>query len=806
MKLPPKFMTALIETCLETGDYLDTFFQSDDFVDEFVRSALNIGDQDAVNSAMKRRPDVLNRLSNDIIQKLAEFAVACGAGDIVGLMTQKRPELLGALHNFVEQRICELAGTADALLSFAANAYNAGVKSSSVNATRIAEYIAGLSKNAIPSINSLPQNAEISHILDPILKFSGGSLSHAGREFRPALVSAVVERCNWDDIYNMMEYDTFSKLIEAEAKERFRILDGNARAHFFPNAYSIGLDVCPVKEYYRELERALLYIQDWKHLNDILACAGQKIPVIIQQLVITSPDFSKKLASVLGEKILPSGAEGPVAEHFVSAITRAGVLQQEDYPFRSKINVKDFPAPSLQLRALCALWDRTANILKDLDTDIIWTCQELLAYICEVEARKGSLVNIIGALESRVDDIGGRPGTFELIFRGAAATGNLDTLQWLRENRYFDGDYVVAIIFEQKSELKVPSDFAYWPDVLDVGGAACFNLFSVSPYLHEQVKNRLSRYRYPACWSYCHHSVIDRYLASRSSIEDFTYINGKWEPKWRKCDGPVDLSGMSFKWIFELSEDALMYELIERKAPTLGQEQHHSMIFASLNAFKMHCVRCRSSCKCALCLHEDSTVIKGEKHVDKSEASRDEETKDPEIGISLQPEDGRPITVEHRVVQQSKILMNMIEDFGEKAAQTVAPVQVTETVLKKVIECCRKYVDEKSKFNYHTFAEDDLGILVATIKAIAYLDFTSVFKVACKALAERVKGLSPAKLREMIDVHNGWTDQEKQSIDSDWRAAWREMYRDDTPKILGWWQREIADPPDFHEILNGLSR
>ncbi|KAJ9137742.1 hypothetical protein NKR23_g8990 [Pleurostoma richardsiae] len=916
MKLPPAVMEALVETCLEAGDCDEISSGTDVIVQKVLGSAVKAGQWVAAHSILQKRPEVLvalgedvmqkfvesakaghwdtarfvlqngpqvlDALGADIVQELAEFAVGRSDGHPASLMLQKRPERLDAFRRFVERRAGDLAGTPDALLRFATNALAAGVKPSAVSERSIAEHIGrtGEPQDAIRFFESPPRTVDLRRpVLDTILEIRCWRLSYG---FKTYLAKVVIGRGDWHRTGQMMAHFEFATVLRTEAKAHLNALDSERRAQFYLDACSNGFAFLLGAEHLQEIEGALPYFRGWEHLNNLLAFARTDGPLIIYKLATASPEFTGRLADVLIGRILPSGAKGPTAERLVSAIVRAGPLWGTDFPFRCSPRT-GVPRPSVTLSLPCALCNRTADVFADLDATRRWSRRDLLACMCQAETREGSLGRSVGILKSHAE----RAYIAEVMFRGAGAIGDLDTLQWLRENHLVNGVKLVAITLTRtwlgegvtlsqlldrhiirpqdlrnfvrahpswwrsrprspigshlwlrlvlvedpgairkilsagetrllrthgflvrcfqdaapdslarqlppaaQSSRKIPSDFPYWPQVLDEGGLACFNIFSASPSTYGQVKKQLSRYR--ARQPRCRHGVvIGRYFSSTETIAGLTLMDEDWWPDWRGPDqnssevpfeSLIELSEIPFKFLFELAEVTLRHELMKRKVQDSVGEGCSDSALTWTDAFKMHCVRCGDKCKCVP--SSPMLLSRGETHAGRGEASGDKkESEAAEMGISLQGLEGSLIPVECRLIKHSELLTTLIEDLQREEAQKPIPLEVTGPVLRRALDYCRRYVEEKSRFDYRAFAQDDPGTLSVIITALAYMDFTSVFEIACRALAERVKELSPAQLREVIDVQSDgdWPDDEKQSVDADWAAVRRKLYGEAPP-------------------------
>ncbi|KAI4190496.1 MAG: hypothetical protein L6R41_000731 [Letrouitia leprolyta] len=155
----------------------------------------------------------------------------------------------------------------------------------------------------------------------------------------------------------------------------------------------------------------------------------------------------------------------------------------------------------------------------------------------------------------------------------------------------------------------------------------------------------------------------------------------------------------------------------------------------------------------------------------------DTKTKD----ITLQSNDGTPITVARDIAERSILIKNMIEDIGDEAIEEAIPIpNVNEPVLRKVIEWCTHHradppaaADDDSDSRKKTtdidewdqkFMQVDQEMLFEIILAANYLDIKPLLDVGCKTVANMIKGKSPEEIRKTFNIQNDFTPEEEDQI------------------------------------------
>ncbi|XXH04970.1 hypothetical protein Hte_011394 [Hypoxylon texense] len=149
--------------------------------------------------------------------------------------------------------------------------------------------------------------------------------------------------------------------------------------------------------------------------------------------------------------------------------------------------------------------------------------------------------------------------------------------------------------------------------------------------------------------------------------------------------------------------------------------------------------------------------------------------------IRLQSNDNIKIDVEKAVAERSLLIKNMLDDLGHNAeGQTIPIPNVTEPVLRKVIEWCEHHRNDPPATNEdesdnrkkttdidewdQKFMQVDQEMLFEIILASNYLDIKALLDVGCKTVANMIKGKSPEEIRKTFNITNDFTPEEEEQI------------------------------------------
>ncbi|CAD5221820.1 unnamed protein product [Bursaphelenchus okinawaensis] len=154
--------------------------------------------------------------------------------------------------------------------------------------------------------------------------------------------------------------------------------------------------------------------------------------------------------------------------------------------------------------------------------------------------------------------------------------------------------------------------------------------------------------------------------------------------------------------------------------------------------------------------------------------------------IILQSNDNEDFEVDRDVIRLSNTLNTMFQDLGmddpESADSLNDPIplaNVNGTILRKVIQWCQYHKDDPpaqadadrkerrtddiSSWDVE-FLKVDQGTLFELILAANYLDVHGLLDVACKTVANMIKGKSPEEIRRTFNIKNDFTPEEEEQI------------------------------------------
>ncbi|KAK9929526.1 hypothetical protein M0R45_026642 [Rubus argutus] len=142
--------------------------------------------------------------------------------------------------------------------------------------------------------------------------------------------------------------------------------------------------------------------------------------------------------------------------------------------------------------------------------------------------------------------------------------------------------------------------------------------------------------------------------------------------------------------------------------------------------------------------------------------------------ITLKSSDGETFEVDEAVALESQTIKHMVEDG---CADNAIPLpNVTGSILAKVIEYCRKHVEEgkdaeKDKSGespLKTFDADfikvDQNVLFDLILAANYLNIKGLLDLTCQTVADMIKGKTPEEIRKTFNIKNDFTPEEEEEV------------------------------------------
>uniref|UniRef100_A0A914L405 Skp1-related protein n=3 Tax=Meloidogyne TaxID=189290 RepID=A0A914L405_MELIC len=155
--------------------------------------------------------------------------------------------------------------------------------------------------------------------------------------------------------------------------------------------------------------------------------------------------------------------------------------------------------------------------------------------------------------------------------------------------------------------------------------------------------------------------------------------------------------------------------------------------------------------------------------------------------ILLESNDDETFEVDRSVIRLSTTLNTMFQDLGmdqsdanDAMLQEPIPLaNVNGAVLRKVIAWCQHHkddpvvTDDAESRERRTddipswdveFLKVDQGTLFELILAANYLDVHGLLDVACKTVANMIKGKTPEEIRRTFNIKNDFTPEEEEQI------------------------------------------
>ncbi|TKA74302.1 E3 ubiquitin ligase complex SCF subunit sconC [Friedmanniomyces simplex] len=151
-----------------------------------------------------------------------------------------------------------------------------------------------------------------------------------------------------------------------------------------------------------------------------------------------------------------------------------------------------------------------------------------------------------------------------------------------------------------------------------------------------------------------------------------------------------------------------------------------------------------------------------------------------EQSVKLVSSDNVEILTERKIAERSMLIKNMIEDLGAPGEEPIPIMNVSEAVLRKVLEWCTQHkndpaptqdddADSRKKTTDieewdQKFMQVDQEMLFEIILAANYMDIKALLDVGCKTVANMIKGKSPEEIRKTFNIQNDFTPEEEEQI------------------------------------------
>ncbi|KAI3441206.1 SKP1-like protein [Psidium guajava] len=143
----------------------------------------------------------------------------------------------------------------------------------------------------------------------------------------------------------------------------------------------------------------------------------------------------------------------------------------------------------------------------------------------------------------------------------------------------------------------------------------------------------------------------------------------------------------------------------------------------------------------------------------------------PKKMITLKSSDGETFEIEEIAALQSKTLENMID---ENCADTPIPLPNIEgKVLAKVVEFCTKHaevgVDAESLRAWDDeFVNVEHNTVFDYILAANFLEIPTLLDLACRVVADMIKGKTPDEIRKIFNIKPSPEEEEEVRRENQW--------------------------------------
>ncbi|XP_062024207.1 SKP1-like protein 1A [Rosa rugosa] len=144
--------------------------------------------------------------------------------------------------------------------------------------------------------------------------------------------------------------------------------------------------------------------------------------------------------------------------------------------------------------------------------------------------------------------------------------------------------------------------------------------------------------------------------------------------------------------------------------------------------------------------------------------------------LILKSSDGEQFEIDEAVGLESQTIKHMVEDG---CADNAIPLpNVTGAILAKVIEYCKRHVEDKESKNEDNkngkeeslekfdaeFVKVDQNVRFDLILAANYLNINGLLDLTCQTVADMIKGKSPEEIRKTFNIKNDFTPEEEEEV------------------------------------------
>merc|ERR1719261_1123224 len=121
----------------------------------------------------------------------------------------------------------------------------------------------------------------------------------------------------------------------------------------------------------------------------------------------------------------------------------------------------------------------------------------------------------------------------------------------------------------------------------------------------------------------------------------------------------------------------------------------------------------------------------------------------------------------------------MLEDLGDDDTEPIPLPNVSHDILKRVVAFCKQHENDPLELTDEEeirlrekqitgwdkdFVDVKLNVLFEMILAANFLDFKLMLNLTCKAVAEMIKGKSPAEIKKIFGIEGDFTEEEIEAV------------------------------------------
>jgi S-phase kinase-associated protein 1 len=135
--------------------------------------------------------------------------------------------------------------------------------------------------------------------------------------------------------------------------------------------------------------------------------------------------------------------------------------------------------------------------------------------------------------------------------------------------------------------------------------------------------------------------------------------------------------------------------------------------------------------------------------------------------LKLKTSDNEVVEVEEKAALQSEIIKSMVED-GHSTDDAIPLFKVEKKTLAKIVEWLKKHASDASKDELDKWDADfldvDTDFLYDLLLASNYLSIEVLLGQLTQKVADIITRNQPIKIRELFNIKNDFTPEEKEEI------------------------------------------